>query len=383
MNKLVSGIKSFIISIKKNIQNLLNDEKIEEKNDNDVLIEELNISKEKGKLFLNNIHMFEIIRKKIITKNYKLFNENLNNLTEINNSKGIPEKCRDNNIWNCSLNDKLLLYFIDEYGLSYLNTKINEVSLFQNCKLDYNEYISRINFLCNYFEEKIRQNKHNEKMNHLIQEQNDSQIQNTSNNIIKIKTSDFSAATDNFNSNIEISSNNELEHNTIIYNKIDNKLNVQRDQDGNIIYPIIINNNLKILNLGTIIYDNKNYHSEKNIFPLGYKSVREYQSMFNLQNRTEYTCEIIDGGTKPQYKVTCKDDIEHPIIRDSTTACWSYIVNKINELQGSKKKKVTINGIERFGLCESKVVRLISSLPNADKVISQMSKFDEDKKFNK
>ena len=29
-------------------------------------------------------------------------------------------------------------------------------------------------------------------------------------------------------------------------------------------------------------------------------------------------------------------------------------------------------------ICDPKVVRLISSLPNADKVIKQMSKFDED-----
>ena len=382
LNKLVLGIKFFIITIKKKIQNLLNDDKNEGKNEKDILIEELNITKEKGKLFLNNIHMFEIIRKKIITKNYKLFNENINDLIELNNSKGIPEKCRDNNIWNCSLNDKLLLYFIDEYGLSYLNTKINDVSLFQNCKFNYKEYISRINFICNYFEEKIKQNKHNEKNNHLIQELNNSQTLNTSNNIIKIKTSDFSSGTDNFNSNLEIYSSNKKENN-IIYNKKDNKLNIQRDQNGNIIYPIIINNNLKVLNLGTIIYDNKNFHSEKNIFPVGYKSVREYQSMFNLKNRAEYTCEILDGGNKPQYKVTCNEDIEHPIIRDSSTGCWSYIVSAINELQGNKKKKVTINGIERFGLCESKIVRLLSSLPNADKVINQMSKFDDDKKINK
>jgi hypothetical protein len=315
--------------------------------------------------------MFEIIRKKIISKNYKLFNENLDDLIELNNTKGVPEECRDNNNWNCAINDKLLLYFIDEYGLSYLNAKINEMSIFQKCKFNYKNYISRIKFLCDYFEEIIRQNKLNEKSNNL------SQTPQPSNNIIKIKTSDFSSGTDiNYNINVENNSSNEQEQ--INVNKVDSKINIKRDPNGNIIYPIIINNNLKILNLGTIIYDNKNYHNEKNIFPIGFKSVREYQSMFNLQKRAEYTCEILDGGTKPQYKITSSEDVENPIIRDSSTACWNVVGNAINELQGNKRKKVTINGTERFGLSDPKVFKLLSSLPNAEKVLKQMTKYDDE-----
>ena len=382
LNELIFGIKSFISKIKKKINNLLNNDEIEEKNKDDILVDELNISIEKSKLFLNNIHMFEIIRKKIIYKNYKIFNENLNDLIELNKIKGIPEKCRDNTIWNCSINDKLLLYFVDEYGLSYLNSKINEVNIFQNCKFNYKDYISRLSFLCDYFEDKIKQNKLTEKINQLAKEQ--SKNQNISNNIIKIKTSDFCSGIDNNNNNIiNVENNSSIEINNNNDKKLENKLNIQRDSDGNIIYPIIINNNLRILNLGTIVYNNKNYHSEKNIFPIGYKSIREHQSMFNLQNRAEYTCEILDGGTKPIYKLTSNEDIEHPIIKDSSTACWIVVGNAINELQGNKRKKVTISGTERFGLCDPKVVKLITSLPNADKVIKQMTKYDDTKKKSK
>ena len=374
LNELVSGIKAFIINIKKKISKLLNNEENEEKNKNNILIEELDISIEKAHLFINNIHMFELIRKKIISKNYKLFNENMNNLIEVNNTSGIPEKCRDSNNWNVAINDKLLLYFIDEYGLSYLNTKINEMGVFQKCKLNYKEYISRVNYLYKFFEDIIRQNKLNEKNNNLIQNP-----QTTSSNIIKIKTSDFSSATDNYNNNIiENNSSNDQDQNNIYNNKSDNKLNIQRDEEGNIIYPIIISNSLKILNLGKIVYNNKNYHSEKNIFPIGYKSVREHQSMFNLQKRAEYICEILDGGVKPLYKITSTEDMEHPIIGDSSTFCWNYIGNAINELQGNKRKKVNINGDERFGLCDPKVVKLISTLPNAEKVNKQMIKFDDE-----
>ena len=374
LNELILGIKSFINELKKQIQNYTkeeNNEKEKEKEENkdNSLIEELNISLEKAKLFLKQIHIFEILRKKIISKNYKLFNENINNLIQINTTKGMPEKCRAAANWDCSINDKLLLYFIDEYGLNCLNTKLNTMNIFQKCNLSYDEYLSRLYFLIEYFEEIIKQNKINEEKNHQMQMQKKGA---SSGNIIKISS-------DIMNDNLDyITNNNNDQNKTDITHVKQEKFGVKRDENGNIIYPVIISNNLKILNLGTIVHDNKNYHSEKNIFPIGYKSVREHTSMFSLDRRAEYTCEILDGGPKPQYKVTSSEDPEHPIIKDSSTACWSVVGNAINKLQGNKRKKVTISGTERFGLCDSKVSKLLATLPNADKVIKQMSKYNED-----
>ena len=374
LNELILGIKSFINELKKQIQNYTkeeNNEKEKEKEENkdNSLIEELNISLEKAKLFLKHIHIFEILRKKIISKNYKLFNENINNLIQINTTKGMPEKCRAAANWDCSINDKLLLYFIDEYGLNCLNTKLNTMNIFQKCNLSYDEYLSRLYFLIEYFEEIIKQNKINEEKNHQMQMQKKGA---SSGNIIKISS-------DIMNDNLDyITNNNNDQNKTDITHVKQEKFGVKRDENGNIIYPVIISNNLKILNLGTIVHDNKNYHSEKNIFPIGYKSVREHTSMFSLDRRAEYTCEILDGGPKPQYKVTSSEDPEHPIIKDSSTACWSVVGNAINKLQGNKRKKVTISGTERFGLCDSKVSKLLATLPNADKVIKQMSKYNED-----
>ena len=374
LNELILGIKSFINELKKQIQNYTkeeNNEKEKEKEENkdNSLIEEINISLEKAKLFLKHIHIFEILRKKIISKNYKLFNENINNLIQINTTKGMPEKCRAAANWDCSINDKLLLYFIDEYGLNCLNTKLNTMNIFQKCNLSYDEYLSRLYFLIEYFEEIIKQNKINEEKNHQMQMQKKGA---SSGNIIKISS-------DIMNDNLDyITNNNNDQNKTDITHVKQEKFGVKRDENGNIIYPVIISNNLKILNLGTIVHDNKNYHSEKNIFPIGYKSVREHTSMFSLDRRAEYTCEILDGGPKPQYKVTSSEDPEHPIIKDSSTACWSVVGNAINKLQGNKRKKVTISGTERFGLCDSKVSKLLATLPNADKVIKQMSKYNED-----
>ena len=378
LNELILGIKSYINELKKQIQDFVeeeNEEKIKEdepkeenKEKDKSLLTELNIDLEKTKQFMKHIHIFEIIRKKIISKNYKLFNENITNLSQVNTTKGIPEKCRDTANWDCALNDKLLLYFIDEYGLECLNTKLNSITIFQKCNPTYDEYLSRIDFLIDFFEEIIKQNKINEEKNR--QKELQSKV-SSSGNIIKISSDLYD--------NVEYYQNNDNNLNkTDIPQVKQEKFGVRKDANGNIIYPVIISNNLRILNLGTIVYDNKNYHSEKNIFPIGYKSVREHTSMFSLDRRAEYTCEILDGGQKPQYKVTSSEDPEHPIIKDSSTACWSVVGNAINKLQGNKRKKVTISGTERFGLCDSKVSKLLATLPNADKVIKQMSKYNED-----
>ena len=384
LNELILGIKSFVYDLKKEIQDFIEknnkkeekekeeekeEEEKEEKNENEKdtsLIDELGISLDKAKLFMKHVHIFEIIRKKIIAKNYKLFNENINNLVQNNEEKGVPEKCKDKTNWDCAINDKLLLYFIDEYGLDCLTSKINSMNIFQKCNLTKEEYLSRIYFLIDIFEEIIKQNKIAEEKNRLMQIQAKGTSQG---NIIKISS-------DIMDDNGEF--NNPNEQSKAEPHIKQEKFGVRRDADGNIIYPVIISNNLKILNLGTIVHDNKNYHSEKNIFPIGYKSVREHISMFSLDRRAEYTCEILDGGQKPQYKVTSSEDPEHPIIKDSSTACWSVVGNAINKLQGNKRKKVTISGTERFGLCDSKVSKLLATLPNADIVIKQMSKYNDD-----
>jgi hypothetical protein len=53
--------------------------------------------------------------------------------------------------------------------------------------------------------------------------------------------------------------------------------------------------------------------------------------MVNPGGRCQYLCEILDGGSRPLYKVTPIDDQENPIIRDSSTGCWIEIYKRIND----------------------------------------------------
>ena len=80
-----------------------------------------------------------------------------------------------------------------------------------------------------------------------------------------------------------------------------------------------------MVNTGKIVAS-VHWHSEHNLFPVGFKSIRVHPSMFHKGKRCEYTCEILEGEDgKPSYKLTSSEDPENAIIRNSSTGCWVYI----------------------------------------------------------
>ena len=77
--------------------------------------------------------------------------------------------------------------------------------------------------------------------------------------------------------------------------------------------------------------------------------------MVNSNSRCEYICEILDGGTAPIFKVTCADEPENPIVKDASSGAWIEVYKRINELNGSMRKHVTVSGPDRYGLAEPAV----------------------------
>ncbi|KRX05591.1 hypothetical protein PPERSA_12769 [Pseudocohnilembus persalinus] len=153
------------------------------------------------------------------------------------------------------------------------------------------------------------------------------------------------------------------------------KFEIQRDENGNIIFPIVINNSLTLVNTGKI-NTLPTYHSEHNLFPVGFQTIRTHASMFNKGQKCNYHCEIMEGSDgRPLYKVISEEDPSNPIIKDSSTGCWVYICQKVNNLQEFKKDKVTISGTDRFGLLDSNVIRLLENMENAEKCTRYKFKF--------
>ena len=53
----------------------------------------------------------------------------------------------------------------------------------------------------------------------------------------------------------------------------------------------------------------ESFHSDKYIWPIGYRAVRQFWSLISNEpdKKCEYTCEILDGGGKPLLRVTPSD----------------------------------------------------------------------------
>jgi hypothetical protein len=201
-----------------------------------------------------------------------------------------------------------LLIAVNENGFEYL--KIlgnNKMYAFESLDVPHSALLNRINFLCEYFRDFSNGNK------------------------IKKKK------------DISLSDLNNIKKKTTKINLIaSNKLVIARDDDGNIVCPLTVSSSLQILNFGKIEGERQAYHTEKNLFPIGFTSIIEHCSMFNIGERALYTCEIMEGGQKPLFKLTPHEDMENPIIKESCTGCWIVVCNKINDMQKIKRTKVTI-----------------------------------------
>eukprot|EP00347_Sterkiella_histriomuscorum_P008411 403345196 len=289
-----------------------------------------NFGYERALTYKVRMNMFKLIRKEILAGNFRLFEQSLENLSavlrgerELNKTK-LPEE------WICDKHDRNLLKAVSDNGLSYLNKmKENTDYGFENVNVPRKRLQKRLEFLCLFFKEQLMKLR-----------------KNTSNG----RAGDLSTGITQIDPKKKFT-----------------KIEVERDDQGNIRYPITVSPTLQIFNLGTIEWERPFYHSEKNFFPIGFKSLREYTSMFRIGERCQYICEILDGGVKPMFKVTCSEDPANPIIKDSSSGVWIEICKKINDLSGSKRTNVTVSGPDRYGLAEPGVNQLLQSLPNSEK----------------
>ena len=83
---------------------------------------------------------------------------------------------------------------------------------------------------------------------------------------------------------------------------------VPRGSDGKPLMPLTLFKGLVILSLGTI-QTRPRWHTKKYIWPLGFKSVRQYSSMHDPETKIDYTNEIVESPAgAPLFRVSCMDN---------------------------------------------------------------------------
>ena len=70
------------------------------------------------------------------------------------------------------------------------------------------------------------------------------------------------------------------------------------------------------------------YHAQKHLFPIGFRSERQYTSCSDPNDRAVYTSEILAGPTGPIYRVTHEGG--DPCFEEKTSsAAWLQVLKEV------------------------------------------------------
>ena len=67
---------------------------------------------------------------------------------------------------------------------------------------------------------------------------------------------------------------------------------------------MVVSNSLKIIEFGQVEALRPWFHGKNYIYPIGYKALRDYPSIFDLNQKLHYLCEILDGSFEALFSVT-------------------------------------------------------------------------------
>jgi histone-lysine N-methyltransferase MLL3 len=127
---------------------------------------------------------------------------------------------------------------------------------------------------------------------------------------------------------------------------------------------------LIFLSVGQLLpHQLQNFHTQNYIYPIGYKIIRFYWSMRNLNKRCKYICSIHEMLGRPEFKIVVQEAMEEDVeFKDSSPKLvWQRIFELIAEMR-RKNQCVQVfpqfvSGEDLFGLTEPAVVRVLESLP--------------------
>ncbi|KAI7866586.1 F/Y-rich N-terminus-domain-containing protein [Spinellus fusiger] len=140
---------------------------------------------------------------------------------------------------------------------------------------------------------------------------------------------------------------------------------IPRDSLGNVVLPFSFAS-LRILSLGTIVWDKAAFHNDRYIYPIGYSVERAYMSMVNQDGQTTYTCTIKEQDNAPLFTIYAADAPEKEVSGQTPTGAWSLVVKQANLIR-HKYSTNAISGPEYYGLSHPLVTEMIEELEGVDK----------------
>jgi len=146
---------------------------------------------------------------------------------------------------------------------------------------------------------------------------------------------------------------------------------IEMNSDGSPVMPLMLTSTAWVCSLGHIVTDRSGFHTERYIYPAGFKSSRLYASTLDPTHRVRYNCEIIDVGESiPLFRVSMEERPDVKYEGNSPTSPWTLILKRILEMRTENPKALSISGPDIYGLASPAVIYLIQNMEGADKCVN-------------
>ncbi|RZC33964.1 histone-lysine N-methyltransferase 2C-like [Asbolus verrucosus] len=171
---------------------------------------------------------------------------------------------------------------------------------------------------------------------------------------------------------------------------VSRRVYVNRDENRQVAAVMHHSDTNNLLRVGSLIFLSvgqllphqlQNFHTPNYIYPIGYKIIRFYWSMRNLNKRCKYICSIHEAFGRPEFRVVVQEPSEEDLeIKDSTPkGVWQRILEQLaamrRENQCVQVFPKFVSGEDLFGLTEPAVVRVLESLPGIETLTDYKFKY--------
>ena len=169
---------------------------------------------------------------------------------------------------------------------------------------------------------------------------------------------------------------------------------VDRDEDRQVAKVMTHGIDTQVLRVGSLIFLSvgqilphqlHNFHTRDFIFPIGYKIIRYYWSLSELNKRRPYTCSIAEVNNKPEFHISTVafdedgKEIERTFQDESAKSVWMQVLTIIEKMRREndlvKVFPKYITGEDLFGLNETNVIKVLESLPGVESLTDYNFKY--------
>lgn len=144
------------------------------------------------------------------------------------------------------------------------------------------------------------------------------------------------------------------------------------DAEGRPVLPVTCGI-VTVHELGHVVVDRQAYHNKRYVWPVGFKSSRQYQSAQDPEATVTYYSEVKDGGAAPIFEVWAEDAPSERFQSSTSTGAWTAVFKAAAAVRG-KDMTNSASGPDFFGFSNNTIQMMIETLPGVENCLNYQKK---------